>query len=313
MRITPLLLTLLLAALLSGCASPAITPAANTLPPVPAATPIPPVPTLASLPPTPTPVQVLAPTPAQPEPIQFAAGAVMSQVPVSLPAGTSKRFVFGALQGQLVTIELTLSTDKTAAVPASFSLTGADGITLTAGDTTRWKAALITSQDYFIEIKSLSDQPAELTLLLAIPALGSTPYVPVSPEVCQILSDMASQATGVSFFMEPSAYFEDYVTTETGQSCKLSFVGNGTQLPNAQAIIPALRSAFPGFEALPAYEAGGPTGESFALKRDSAVVLVSAVWQPAPGANCPADQPISACDLQPGQKLYTISIQAAMK
>jgi hypothetical protein len=44
-----------------------------------------------------------------------------------------------------------------------------------------------------------------------------------------------------------------------------------------------------------------------------ALALISAQWAPSPDAKCPADQPISACNLTPEQKLYTITIQVAMK
>jgi len=44
-----------------------------------------------------------------------------------------------------------------------------------------------------------------------------------------------------------------------------------------------------------------------------ALMLIDVEWLPSPDANCPTDQPISACDLKPEQKLYTIQIQTAMK
>jgi hypothetical protein len=38
------------------------------------------------------------------------------------------------------------------------------------------------------------------------------------------------------------------------------------------------------------------------------VAAVSVSWEPADEANCPTDQPISACDIAPGQQNFTISI-----
>jgi hypothetical protein len=38
------------------------------------------------------------------------------------------------------------------------------------------------------------------------------------------------------------------------------------------------------------------------------VATVSVGWEPSEEANCPADQPISQCDIVPGQQNFTISI-----
>ena len=50
-----------------------------------------------------------------------------------------------------------------------------------------------------------------------------------------------------------------------------------------------------------------------AVTRDDALLLIMAHWTPDPAANCPVDQPISACELTPEQRLYTVTIQAATK
>ncbi len=318
-KICQIIVLLLCACLFASCANPAATQSIPTsLPPTPTETSVPTVPVLAR------PTAIIVPTativpatqtensPAQPERVQLEPGAVMAQIPGSLKPGASNRFVFGALKGQLLTVEITASPDSAALIPASFSLTGADGSLLTA-DTVRWKGALTISQNYFIEITSHSTEQLAYTLLVAIPAIGSTPYVPVTLEVCQMLQEMAARELSASFVLEASAPFDDYVTAETGQGCKLTATGSEQEFGNSSEIIVKLKNAFLGFSELPAYQASGPTGEAIAMNRDSAVVLISASWEPAPGASCPADQPISACELKPQKKIYTIIILAAMK
>ena len=49
------------------------------------------------------------------------------------------------------------------------------------------------------------------------------------------------------------------------------------------------------------------------MTRDMGLLLISVGWEPSADAQCSSDQPISACELKPEQKLYTILIQAAMK
>jgi hypothetical protein len=37
--------------------------------------------------------------------------------------------------------------------------------------------------------------------------------------------------------------------------------------------------------------------------------LGSVQWQPAEGVDCPEDQPISACDVDPADEEFTIALQ----
>jgi hypothetical protein len=68
-----------------------------------------------------------------------------------------------------------------------------------------------------------------------------------------------------------------------------------------------------GWEEQPSYQADGPTGSATGLTRDMALMLITVGWEPSPEVQCPADQPISACDIKPEQRLYTVQIQTAMK
>jgi hypothetical protein len=245
--------------------------------------------------------------------IQFQPNATSWHTPGDLAPNASIRFVLSALKGQILTVELTTDQDSGAGPAASVYIQGADGQVLTPDLTMKWKGTLLASQDYYIEVRSLAQQNLTYSLLVAIPAIGSTPYVPVSQSVCQTLQEMATQAIPATFTLEASAAFTDPVTGETGQSCTLTAKGTGNEFSDPNQVTAKLVNGFLGFTEQPAYQANGPTGAATAVTRDMAVVLISVEWVPAPGANCPTDQPISACDLKPEQKLYTIKIQAAMK
>ncbi len=67
-----------------------------------------------------------------------------------------------------------------------------------------------------------------------------------------------------------------------------------------------------GFTEQPNYQADGPTGSATAAVRDMALMLISASWAPDASVQCPADKPISECNLTPEQKIYTIQIDTAM-
>jgi hypothetical protein len=245
--------------------------------------------------------------------IQFQAGATSWQTPGDLAPNASIRFVLGAQKGQILTVQLTTDQSLGSSPAASVYITGADGKVYTPNLTTQWQGVLLSSQDYYIEVRSLSQQNITYSLLVAIPAIGSTPYVPVTLSICQTIQEIATQAISTNFTLEASVPFSDPITGETGQSCNLTATGNGNNFSNPAQVMTQLVSGLGGFTENTAYQAGGPTGIATAVTRDMAVVLISVKWEPAPGVQCPSDQPISSCSLTPEQKLYTIKLQAAMK
>ena len=88
--------------------------------------------------------------------------------------------------------------------------------------------------------------------------------------------------------------------------------GNGTQFTNPQEVVTTLvNSVGLGWSEQPSYAADGPTGSSVGLTRDMGLMLISATWEPVMGAECPADQAISDCNLPPDQIAYSIEIDVA--
>lgn len=164
----------------------------------------------------------------------------------------------------------------------------------------------------------MSQQSINYTLRVIIPAVEPTSpsgggYRPVSLEVCQILQEMATQAVSLSFSLEPSAPFTDPLSGETGQGCTLTATATGLFFSDPFTVMVNLVNGFVGWTEQTAYQASGPTGEATGMTRDTGLMLIRVEWTPAPGVQCPPDQPISACDIKPEQKLYTIQIQTAMK
>jgi hypothetical protein len=138
-------------------------------------------------------------------------------------------------------------------------------------------------------------------------------YQPVSAEVCQILQESATESLGLTFTMETGTPFTDFASGETGLGCTLTATTNGTVLSGQYDAVAKLVNGFVGWTENPLYAADGPTGTAIGLNRDSGLMLISVGWQPAVEANCPTDQPISACELTPEQRLYTVKIEAAQK
>jgi len=152
--------------------------------------------------------------------------------------------------------------------------------------------------------------PSEACLATQVARLN---YVPVSLAVCQTLQEMANQALSTTFTIEPSTPFADPLSGETGLGCTLTATGTGADFPEPGKVTADLVTAFVGWTEQPTYQASGPTGAATAMTRDMGLMLIRAEWEPAPGVKCPSDQPISACDIKPEEKQYTIYIQAAQK
>jgi putative hemolysin len=153
---------------------------------------------------------------------------------------------------------------------------------------------------------------ADFWYVIEPPAATSGAYMPIPDEACATLKSDAEAALGVSFTMTEAPFF-DYLSQEGGAGCQLLAEGTGADFADPMTVVDALKAAFVGWEEDMQYAAGGPTGMGIGMTRDAALLLILAEWKPDPAANCPDDQPISACELTPEQQLYTVTVQAAMK
>ncbi len=247
--------------------------------------------------------------------VQFQANTDTWYTNGSLSPSQSIRFSLYAMQGQQMIVNL--SADPY--LGADLIVTAADGsLPLPVSPMTTWNSTLSASQDYYVEVRSISKKNVNYTIEVKIPAsagsgASSLSYAPVSAEVCQVLQEMASQSVALSFSMDPNGYFADPLTGETGKGCILTAMATGMQLSDPASVVSNLVNGFLGWEEQSNYQADGPTGSATAMTRDMGLLLITVEWIPSPDANCPADQPISACNLTPQQKLYTIQISAAQK
>ena len=112
---------------------------------------------------------------------------------------------------------------------------------------------------------------------------------------------------------ESGAPFTDPSTGKTGTGCQATATGTGEQFTSPDAVVSALTDMLEaqGWQEDPMLVAGGPTGIGVGYRKDNQVCLAGAIWQPDASANCPTDQPISACEVTPEQQLYTVTLNCA--
>ena len=267
---------------------------------------------------TSAPTAASQPTSTETNRIQFQPNATTWYTNYDLAANATVRSVLAATKGQQMTIRLNTDPVSDASnIYAGLFITGADGTVFTTSPETYWSAVLPSSQDYYIEVRSLTKQDITYEISIQIPttvidpALGAM-YDLIPEALCQELQTSAAQALGVDFSLEARAPFLDSIAGEAGQGCRLGARGNGKQFSSPDSVVTALtNSVGRSWTLQPEYQADGPTGSAAALSRDMALMLISVNWQPEMGVTCPADQPISACNLTPEQKSYIIQIDIA--
>jgi hypothetical protein len=128
---------------------------------------------------------------AQPEAkrIQFQPGTTGGTTQGEVPAKGIIRYVLGAASGQQMTVTLTTAA---ASVDAYLYVWSADGTVYTlAAPVKEWSGLLPSTQDYFVEIISVTDQPVPYKLSINIPPAPTPKAVPTSAktETAKIAKD----------------------------------------------------------------------------------------------------------------------------
>lgn len=134
-------------------------------------------------------------------------------------------------------------------------------------------------------------------------------WEPLDPEACAALAQEMSKALGVEV-TQGNAPVGDPTTGESGMGCQATATGTGEQFASPDAVVASLADMLSaqGWQEDPMLAAGGPTGMGKGFRKDNAMCAAAAQWSPDASANCPTDQPISACDVTPAQQQYTVSL-----
>lgn len=178
---------------------------------------------------------------------------------------------------------------------------------------------------------SNTEQSSQDTVLKALSTLTFTPPItsnltiqPLSMEVCDgqaqamahaLETLVGSKVTEPIIPTQSEALLEDWVNNASGSGCMATVTGTGEIYESPGAIASALGGMLvdQGWTQDIQLQADGPTGTSSGYRKDNQISIVSAMWQPDASANCPKDQPISACAVTPEQRLYTITLNSGVE
>ena len=143
---------------------------------------------------------------------------------------------------------------------------------------------------------------------------GST-IQPLSMEVCNGQAQAMSHALGDLVPTVTEEPLHDPATGATGIGCQATITGTGLQFESPFTVVDTLGSMLEdqGWRADPMLVADGPTGTAAGYRKGDQLCLAAAIWHPDDSANCPADQPISACEVKPEQQLYTVTLNCGVE
>jgi putative hemolysin len=133
---------------------------------------------------------------------------------------------------------------------------------------------------------------------------------PAGGPMCPELADEMEQKLNVTVMVTDPAPFQDPISGQNLEGCQAATSGTGANFESVDAVIKVIDVMFlsRNWQADIKYDAGGPNGAFGGYRKDNAVCLWVVKWELSADAQCPADQPISACELAPEQKLYTIAV-----
>ena len=254
---------------------------------------------------------------AEPIQIEFDPGATAATMWGGLAANGIDEYLLYAMEGQTMTVTITSPGDHVA-----LSIVGmSDGLTLVraASDARSWTGVLPASQDYSIKAVSAVAVPSYQLEVIILP-LGTgektLDWVTLPDGICQDIEVMVAGELGVTDIgLDTNAPFEDYLGGTSGEGCLILVGGTGADFTNHPDVFMQLKNMLVSIGWTPdmQYDGGGPTGTMGGFRRDAGLMLVMVGWEPSSDANCPQDQPISACSLTPEQQIYTITLSIAMQ
>jgi TolB protein len=151
----------------------------------------------------------------------------------------------------------------------------------------------LTIQPLSMEVCDGQAQAMAHTLEVLVGAKTTTPIIPTQSE-------------------EP---LEDWVNNASGTGCMATVTGTGELYESPSAVVNALGSMLleQGWTKDPQLDAGGPTGIGEGYRKSDQICLTAAQWQPDDSANCPKDQPVTACVVTPAQQNYTITLNSGVE
>jgi hypothetical protein len=161
-----------------------------------------------------------------------------------------------------------------------------------------------------IQAPATTDTPTKTVTVPAEETATTAETTPdATPDAMPIESVDATQCDALQASLSEQIGHE--LTKQEGTACTLVAIGTGEDFGNFGDVAQTIREVFEaeGWTEDEAAIADGPTGTATSYFKNTTVAAVNVSWEPSDTANCPDDQPIGDCDVEPSQQNFTISIE----
>ncbi len=167
--------------------------------------------------------------------------------------------------------------------------------------------AQLSSHDLVLQVLS--------TLTFMTPTTTGLSIRPLTVEVCDGMAQAMSHTLYDLIPTQSEEPLEDWGNNAKGTGCQATITGTGAQFESPDAVVNALGSMLvdEGWTEDMHLQAGGPTGLGDGYRKGDQICLVNAIWSPDASANCPTDQPVTACEVTPEQKQYTVTLNCGVE
>jgi hypothetical protein len=135
---------------------------------------------------------------------------------------------------------------------------------------------------------------------------------PISAAECQQFATQTQAAVGFSMKADEDD-FTDLTDGSDGRSCHIQGSASDQTYAAPADLVAKIAKVFGGWKDDPARAAEGPGGEEKGLVSGNRIATIEVSWEPGPGANCSDKEPLSACKIQPQQKLWTAIVDIVVK
>lgn len=195
-----------------------------------------------------------------------------------------------------------------------YAITGNSGADDEQGTCTFKDGSQCDAWEYYDGTCVPGAEPTATATVTPTVAAGST-IEPLSMEVCDGQAQAMAHALDVVEVTQSEEPLSDFVTGASGTGCRATVTGTGEQFESPDAVVNALGGMLEdqGWTHDPMLAAGGPTGISLGYRKGDQICWPSAQWQPDDSANCPKDQPVSACQVTPEQQVYTVTLNCGVE
>jgi hypothetical protein len=159
--------------------------------------------------------------------VQFQPNTTSWYTPGDLAPNASIYFVLSAMQGQQMNVNLITEPDSSATPYASLIISGADGMLYTPNHTTSWSSILPVTQDYYIEVRSISQQSINYQVSVEIPVTaGASPQSAIDQPIRFAVGPLDVDLNGAVISGERARYSLSMLAGETLDVQITSLEGN---------------------------------------------------------------------------------------